>query len=164
MTVTRPHPLRRAYLLDRRNFLAAHLNKAARLFEYGYGASETETPHLFRLHRGDGEGLRTHLVDPVAGCCTCPFHRRQVEVEPLTTDGAVLPCKHILGLGKLVEETLKALRAESDHRRYFPLSAHWIATRQELRRRHSRLLELWPTPDERRRPCQSPSTTCDSAR
>jgi hypothetical protein len=63
-----------------------------------------------------------------------------------------------------VEETLKALRAESDHRHYFLLCAHWIATRSELRSRQNRLLELWPTPDERRRSCQSPSTTCGSAR
>jgi len=157
------HPLRLAYLLDHRNFVAALTVKAARLGDLGYAVQAGETLHLYRLQRGDGDGPRTYLVNPITGACTCPFHRRQVDTEPMTLDGSIVPCKHVLGLGRLVESTLIALRAERDSR-YFLLCAWWIATRLELRSRHSPLLGLWPTPDERISSCHSPSKMCESAR
>lgn len=142
---------RRAYLLDRDNFLAELRHHARRLSERGYTVAPTDTPYRFRLFREDDDHQKPLLVDPVALSCTCPFHRRQADREPLSPDGSVVSCRHLIGLTDLIECTLATLRAQDDTRRYYPLAAYWAATRDALRRAGRPVILSRLNPEERTR-------------
>lgn len=106
--------------------------RAERLSENGYVVSEALAPHVFLVTHPEDDREVTYRVNPVTGVCTCPYFEWHAGFE----DGDAA-CKHLLGLSKLIEETLGKLRAEGSTRRYYVLAAHWSAARQAMRRRET---------------------------
>jgi len=138
----------RAYLFDRKNFLARLDERAETLHQNGYLAWATNGSGVFAVTLSLKEGEKGYLVHAVDRTCTCPFYTKQLEEEPLTEDGTFVECKHLRGLCKLVVKSGEMHKKCEDWKSYYALRTHWIGTIAERRRRE---LGLAPCKEERKR-------------
>ncbi len=144
----------RAYLFDRKNFLARLDERAETLHGRGYLAWATNRPGVFAVTVPHRNGETSYLVHAVERTCTCPFFTRQVTDEPLTEDGTLVECKHLRGLGTLVVKSGEEHKRCEDWKSYYGLRAHWIGVVAERRRR-----ELGLAPFSSDKPCQGTKGT-----
>ena len=103
-------PSQRAYTFQRDKFLAGIEGRAARLYEDGYAVEPGERCHEFLI---TPPGITIpYVVNALRLTCTCCFYRRQIEGEPLTKNGTIVPCKHLQGLKALVRAERRRLQEE----------------------------------------------------
>lgn len=126
--------LKAAYLLDRENFLARLERRGETLFEDGYTVVPDDRQGVYCVCRRDGNDARTYRVNPLDGTCTCPFFAWQ-ELEPLSLEGEIVPCKHLRGLERLIARTLQLHREQEQFELYYSLAAHRAAAKAQCRRR-----------------------------
>jgi hypothetical protein len=121
-------------------FLSALRGRAERLFEDGYRVDAAAMPCVFVVRHG-ARGSDPHdaacryLVHAVKGTCTCPFFTKQ-RLEPLTDDGSIIPCKHLLGLEDLVRLCSGLAKASGDLHHYYKLLGHWMKALAERHHPH----------------------------
>ncbi len=125
-------PSERGYLFNREGFLAGIQERGAKLFEDGYRVFATGEPCVFVVVVPYKWGEKMYFVNVAKGTCTCPFYREQ-EPKPLTSDGSVIPCKHLEGIETLVRKTAKELK-EAGELSYFKLRATWLDVMAHRRR------------------------------
>lgn len=125
-------PTQFAYLFHREAFLKRIEERANRLAEDGYSVQATETPCVFLILCP--MRVNVYLVHALDQTCTCPFYAKQVRDEPLTHDGAIVPCKHLVGLKTLLRKTRERLLQEDECEAY-RLWAHTMAWRARERLR-----------------------------
>lgn len=149
----------RAYLFNRENFLAGLRQRAATLFACGYTLWPTATPHVFVVTCPHKDGEKSYFVNAVTHTCTCPFLTRQKEGEPLTEDGTLLACKHLLGLRTLLRQMVQALKTEGDLNCYYRLRAHWLGVLAEKHRQEHDDLDMADNPFLTCPPMENPDET-----
>jgi hypothetical protein len=130
----------RHYRANRDAFLSVLRGRAERLFEDGYRVEAAAMPCVFVVrHSARGSDPRDaacrYLVHAVKGSCTCPFFTKQ-RVEPLTDDGSIIPCKHLLGLEELVRLCSGLAKASGDLHGYYKLLGHWMRVLAERHHPH----------------------------
>ena len=125
-------PSERGYLFNRDAFLAGIKERGAKLFEDGYRVFATGEPCVFVVTVPYKYGEKLYFLNVAKGTCTCPFHREQ-ETKPLTSDGSVIPCKHLEGIETLVRKTARELK-EAGELSYFKLRATWLDVLAHRRR------------------------------
>jgi hypothetical protein len=118
-------PTQWAYLFDREAFLERLCRRALRLAEDGYTVQATETPGMFLVVCP--AGVNAYTVHALEKTCTCPFYTRQAHDQPLTADGSLVPCKHLLGLKTLLRGTRERLLKDGDSCGAYRLWAHAMA-------------------------------------
>lgn len=114
----------KAYLFRREAFLEGIQQRADNLFANGYDVRETAMSQVFLVLCPEVKGMRhAYRVNPAAVTCTCPFFAKQSAGQPL--DDSPVPCKHLVGLPRLVHvccrEAIKARRLG----RFYRLWRHW---------------------------------------
>lgn len=117
-------PSQFAYLFCREVFLKRIEERAQRLAEDGYSVRAMETPHVFLILCP--KRVNTYQVHALNQTCTCPFYVKQVHDEPLTHDGSIVPCKHLVGLKMLLRKTRERL-LQADECEAYRLWAHTMA-------------------------------------
>ena len=127
-------PAQKAYQDDPDAFHERLVQRASHLFENGYLAYPTDTPHLFAVVCDDKKGVREYRVHWLNRTCECAFHTRQAGGEYLTHDQTILACKHQQGLFVLVKKTWRWLYQTDQLTEMCTLWVHWMQTRAEIRR------------------------------
>lgn len=126
-------PRQQRYQSDPDGCLALLQGRADRLFEEGYTVSAAAIPLVFEVchesRNSDSQAVR-YFVHALKRNCTCPFVTRQ-RVEPLTGDGSIVPCKHILGLERLVRRCVAHFKQVNDLYEYLRLLGHWTVVLAE---------------------------------
>lgn len=125
-------PSERGYLFNRDSFLAGIKERGAKLFENGYRVFATGEPYVFVVSVPYKFGEKLYFVNVVKGTCTCPFVQEQ-ETKPLTSDGAIIACKHLEGIETLVIKTARELK-EAGELSYVKLRTTWLGIVAHRRR------------------------------
>lgn len=123
-------PSQLAFRKDPDGFLERLNARAKSLFQDGYSVRASGASHAFVVsHTAPKDGkVSEYLVCPLQETCTCPFFARQAAGEHLGEDGALILCKHLLGLSELVRETRGKLASEKNLEALCALCRPWMET------------------------------------
>ena len=110
-----------AYKTDRACFLRRIQLKAEELWMDGYRVRPMGELNTFLVYR-EVEGLEAgYKVNPVTGTCTCKFLTDQYQYPLDPADpGKIIPCKHLKGLKRLIDEEVGYFKGLEHQARQHP--------------------------------------------
>ena len=114
-----------AYLFHQETFLNRIQERAHCLARDGYSVEPTETHYVFLVLCP--KRVNAYRVHAIQKTCACPFYAKQVRDEPLTHDGSIVLCKHLVGLKPLIRKTRERLLRDGETCEGYQLWAHYLA-------------------------------------